>query len=369
MNNIIHFKGQKVAPAFAHLDPNRSLGDGVTAGGFPILNYKGKNWNLRYQGQSYPFLRPDDGTALSYVDVIIVGDNDAISKIYFGTGVWDEDTASGPICAAIRGVAPDPGVPQPQSKTCATCSHNEWKTLPNGKRGMECQSHKRLAILLMPAVTTKMLGSPLKEPVYLKVPPGSLASLKTYGDQLRHEGYPFEAVVTRISFHPKELFQMVFEGKQLLTDREAPLVLPLLDDPRTKRITGEAPMIREVTKEPARIATGLEEGFSGQAQEPQEPMIEAPMFEVPMFEAPMFEAPLQEIIPPPQKKRGRPAKVVVPEEEQNDEEAVEEIVAKPVKARKTAPPPVPEAEVDEEDNELDDEINSLLNQRVESMLK
>ena len=47
-------------------------------------------------------------------------------------------------------------------------------------------------------------------------------------------------MVTRISFSPDKLFQMMFEGKQVLTDKEAPLVLPLLDDPRTKRITGEA---------------------------------------------------------------------------------------------------------------------------------
>jgi hypothetical protein len=108
---------------------------------------------------------------LSYLDVVIVGDAPYTSKIYFPPGEFNEDSAGAPICAAVKGDKPDPGVSAPQSRTCATCTHNEWKTLPSGNRGKECQDHKRLAVLLMPKMTTKMMGSPLMEPVYLKVPP------------------------------------------------------------------------------------------------------------------------------------------------------------------------------------------------------
>lgn len=266
MNEIIPFKGQKVAKAFAHLDAGKSLGAGIVAGGFPVINYRGKAWSLRYQGQSYPFVREDDGTPLSYLDVIIVGTADNVSKVYYPPGEWDEDAAGAPVCASVKGDAPDPGVPEPQSKSCATCKNNAWTTLPTGRRGKACQDHKRVAVILMPAVTAKMLGAPLTEPVYLKVPPGSLTALKAYGNSLSHQGFPAAAVITRISFSADKLFQMKFEGKQVLTDAEAPLVLPLLDDPRTRRITGETPEIYEVEaapikKEDAPISTGLLEAF------------------------------------------------------------------------------------------------------------
>ena len=52
----------------------------------------------------------------------------------------------------------------------------------------------------MPAMTAKMLESPLLEPCLLKVPRGSLRALKAYGDSLQHHGLTRPAVVTRITF-------------------------------------------------------------------------------------------------------------------------------------------------------------------------
>lgn len=267
MNELLSFPaGQKVAKAFAHLDPSRSLGDGII-GGFSSINYRGKVWSLRHQGANYHFLREDDGTPLSYLDVIIVGMSPYISKVYYPPGEWSEDAAGPPVCSAVKGDVPDAGVPEPQARSCAVCKNNAWTTLPNGGRGKFCQDHRRLAILLMPAVTAKMLGSPLTEPVFLKVPPGSLTSLKNYGDALTHQGIPFEAVVTRISFSPDKLFRMIFRGQQMLSDKEAPVVLPLLDDPRTKRLIGDQPIIQEIRDDgpppTETVETGLLGAFGG----------------------------------------------------------------------------------------------------------
>ncbi|HEX6825411.1 MAG TPA: hypothetical protein VF077_03760 [Nitrospiraceae bacterium] len=270
MTELILFKNQQVATAFSHL-PVKSMGEGVVAGGFPIINYRGKQWSLRYQGQTYPFLREDDGSPLTYLDAIVLDTSSVISKVYYPPGEWDEDSAGAPLCAAIKGDKPDAGVPEPQAKACAICRHNAWTTLPTGRKGKECQDYKRVAVLLLPNITKKMLGEPLLEPAYLKVPPGSLVTLKQYGDQLFQKGFPTAAVITRISFNtdPKKLFQMVFEGKQALTNKEAPLILPLVEDPRTKRIIGDQLDIYEVEPAPAKkppedepIDAGFAEAFT-----------------------------------------------------------------------------------------------------------
>lgn len=367
-SNIVNFSGQKISSKFAHIDPNKGLGGGVQ-GGFPILNYRAKNWSLKYQGNIYKFTREDDGSALTYLDVIIVGDSEYISKMYFAPGDWTEDSVDAPICTSIRGDVPDPGVSAPQSKTCVSCRHYSWTTLPNGRQGKPCQDHKRLAVLLMPAVTRKMLGSPLLEPVYLKVPPASLIPLKAYGDMLRHEGFPFSAVVTRISFSQDKMFQMIFTGQQVLSDKEADTVIPLLDDPRTQRITGEAPVIREVTpirsaipQEAVRVDTGLEEAFGDAIEvEPErKPGFQTPFTLQNKLEeagAPPYDK--EEIIPPPTppKRRGRPPKTG-PMVDMGEEVAQAEAAS--------SPPAAPR--YDELDDDLDGDVANLLNTKTENFL-
>jgi hypothetical protein len=352
MNDVSIFHGQKVAKAFAHLDPNKSLGANI-AGGFSSLNYRGKNWSLVHQGQTYPFKRDDDDSPLTYIDVIVVGENPNTSKMYYPPGDWSEDAAGAPVCMSLNGVRPEPGVKERQSELCSSCKWFGWTTLPNGNRGKICQDHKRLAVLLMPAFTKKLLGAPLIEPVYLKVPPGSLNALHSYGEMLKHEGFPFAAVVTRISFSSDKLFQMVFEGKKALSDVEAPLVLPLVESPQTKRIIGEAPEIRDVTPKPAakeeKFDTGLEEAFASA------PVKTAP---APATNGSGAEP---EIIPPVKKQRGRPAKAAF---QHPNPGAGEELKAELKDAL-----PETTVQLNEEDTEFDNEIANLLNMKTDNMLK
>lgn len=39
---------------------------------FGIIGYKGKVWSLRYRGEEYTFIQPDDGAPVGYLDVVIV---------------------------------------------------------------------------------------------------------------------------------------------------------------------------------------------------------------------------------------------------------------------------------------------------------
>ena len=258
-----------VASAFRHLDPNQGLGQGIS-GSYPIIGIKGKVWSLKYQGDIHYFTRSDDGTPLPYLDVVMLVENPNKSKTYYPVGTYTEDASNQPTCSSLNSDVPDPGVAIPQSPTCASCKRNVWTIMPTGNKGQECRDSKRVAVLLMPTMTEKMLGAPLLDPVLLRVPGGSLNALKSYGDGLRHRGVHPAAVITRITFAREKQFEMNFELKQPLTNDEAPVIMGLLEGQQIQGIIGRQGGIREIGHQPqreARTETGIMSAF-GKQQEP-----------------------------------------------------------------------------------------------------
>lgn len=234
MSNEVSKLG-KMDPAFAHLGVTR-LGEGIPSA-MPIIQYPSRAWTLRLRAERYPFTRADDGSPAASIDVIILGESEYISKTYYPD--WDENSTSPPVCQSIKGDRPEPGVPEPQNEICATCPHNVFV---QGK-GRACKDQKRVAVLLMPAVTRRMTGTALEEPVLLNINPASLGSWGSYGRQLLDMGFPFPgAVVTRISWNPDMKkargWQMEFRAMQKLTAKDAPMVLPHVKTPQTMRILG-----------------------------------------------------------------------------------------------------------------------------------
>ena len=258
--NTEAFKGHRPAKAFDTLDPtSESLADGIGSS-YGVIGYKGKVWSLRYKGEKHTIVRPDDGTPSSYIDIIILQQAKQKSKSYYleyDPGGTSE--GSRPICASIDGVVPDVDVQTKQSDTCALCPRNVWKTDANGRKGRECNDYKRLAVLLMPNTTQRVLGQKLMEPVFLRVPAGSLNNLSLMGEQMAQQGWHFSTFITRVSFNPDKAHpEMVFAALQGLSDAEAPVVLPLRADPQAIRIIGE--------DKPKRLAPPSAVGVSGGLQ-------------------------------------------------------------------------------------------------------
>lgn len=239
--NISSFKGIAPADAFKALDPHaESLADGIGSS-YGIIGYKGKVWSLRLRGETYTFVRPDDGSPAAFLDVIILRQLPNKSKSYYPANTYS-DGAIGqrPVCAALDGVAPDADIATPQSAACATCPKNVFKINTDGRKTRECSDYKRLAVLVLPSLTKALLGAPLMEPVFLRVPAASLNDLALLGEGMSAQGFHYSTYVTRIGFNPEKPHpQMTFRALQALTDREGPVVLPLRDDTTSKRITGE----------------------------------------------------------------------------------------------------------------------------------
>lgn len=240
-NTLPALANAKPSQAFAALDPNESLSEGIGSG-YGVIGYKGKVWTLRYRGQRYTFVRPDDGTPASYLDVIILRKAPTKSKSFYQAYDPSQSDGARPICASMNGITPDADVQQRQADHCAICPRNVWKTDASGRRTRDCTDYMRLAVLVMPNQTKPLLGQPLMEPVFLRIPPASLADLGTTGDNLKAQGFHYSAVVTRIKFDPNQPHpKMVFEPKQALSDQEAPVILAMREESLAKRITGEDP--------------------------------------------------------------------------------------------------------------------------------
>lgn len=225
--------------AFNFLNPDEeNLSEGI-GHGYGVIGYKGKVWSLRVRGEKYNFVRVDDGTPLSYIDVIVLSSAKQKSKSFYKK--YDPNGSSEgdrPICSSIDGIKPDPDGDMFGKTGCQLCPRNEWKVNPqNGKKGRECTDYKRLAVLVLPTLTTPLLGAPLMEPVFLRVPPASLNSLATMGDTMAKQGWHHSAYVTRITFDPEQSWpEMIFRPLQGLTEKEAPVIKSLREDAICGRI-------------------------------------------------------------------------------------------------------------------------------------
>lgn len=234
------FQGARPAAAFASL-PQESLADGIGQS-YAILSYRGKTWSLRHRSETKMFLRRDDQSPVSYLDVVILRQAPNKSKSYYAPGSYDpaNPNTSPPLCASLDGIKPDPDVTAKQADACALCPHNQFKTMPDGRKRRDCSDFKRLAVFLLPSSSMLAINEVLIEPVFLRVPPASLDPLAKYGESLAKMGWPFASVVTRITFDPTEPHpKMLFKAIKPLTDKDANAVLGLREDSQAKRITGE----------------------------------------------------------------------------------------------------------------------------------
>ena len=235
--NVAAFAGGPAA-AFRGMGMDESLSDGI-GGGYPLIRYGGKVWSIDVRGQNYKFV-DDKGYPMPYLDVIILRQAQNKSKAYFEN--YEEGSKDAPVCSSLDGIVPDPGVLHKQSDTCAMCPRNVFKPNDKSTKVKECGDAKRLAVIPMPAQTQKLLGQPLVEPTFLRVPAASLVALARLGDESLKMGYPYFSFVTRIVFDPEKSYpKMQFNGVQRLSDAEASKIMELREDPQSYRIcSGDA---------------------------------------------------------------------------------------------------------------------------------
>ena len=312
------FKGGMASAFAAELDPNQeSLSDGIGSS-YAIIKYKGKQWSLVYRGEQHFFVK-EDGYGLEYLNMVILQQAPLKSKSYFPKksdgSAYEEGSHDAPLCASIDGVVPDAGVPQKQAEACALCPRNVWKTSPDGKKIRECQDYKRIAVMLMPTQTTKLLGEPLAEPAFLRIPGASLENLSRMGDETKRQGYHFSSYITRVDFDPQQAYpKMRFKATQQLTNQEADFILKMRKDPIALRIIGQGEQRPQLAPPAAAQDVPREEridtGIAAIANAPIRPPVTTGFIDVPAtpIAVPLqTAAPTQTVQPSPQPPTPPPA--------------------------------------------------------------
>lgn len=221
--------------------PKGDLSQGVQES-FGVVSFKGKVWRVKFRGEERIVKNADGDPAASLVAVLVKG-SPMLSKIYY-PGAYNEGDSDAPDCFSVDGVRPDPSASKPQSPTCANCPHNVWgsKVTEQGNKTKACSDNRRVAIVPYPDLRNELFGGPL----LLRIPPASLADLKTYEQNLMQMGLPYQAVITKISFdHNLAYPKLTFQALKGLNEEEARIIVELMKGAVVDRMLAEAPIVDE----------------------------------------------------------------------------------------------------------------------------
>ena len=180
---------------------NNELAAGVL-GGFAVVTYKGKEWNVKYQGVKTLITRNDvhgDGSTdpAASLEVVIVKSIAGHHQDLVREGVGGR-ARTAPRTASRRTASR----PTPTRRRSRTPSARPASGTPSGParqegfRGKACQDSRRVAIVPAKDIDNEAFGGPM----LLRVPPASLKELVKHATALDQQGLQYFGVVSKISF-------------------------------------------------------------------------------------------------------------------------------------------------------------------------
>jgi hypothetical protein len=212
-SNLIPFENNSLVPDFMRQDSSNSDLAKHMSAGFSSISIKGKVFSLVKTGERKVIPNPrDPESPATFIDIVLLKVSPNKSKSYYANGFNENAEDQRPTCYSNNGITPDPSVEHPQCKCCATCPHNAWGSARgvNGTvgKGKACADYVRVAL----AEPTN-----LDEPIMLRVPPASIRAIGDYGALLNKHKAPYQGVITRIAFEPKEATpRLVFTPRAFL---------------------------------------------------------------------------------------------------------------------------------------------------------
>lgn len=152
------------------------------------------------------------------LDVIIVGANPRVSKVFYAAQYDPNATDARPACFSNDGIAPDASVTQAVHSNCTSCPHNVLgsKVTPSGAKSKMCADQRHLAVVAA--------ADPSK--VYsITIPVSGMAALRNYLKELDNFGINPEEAVTELGFDPNASFPKVtFKHKGFVPERAIPRI-------------------------------------------------------------------------------------------------------------------------------------------------
>lgn len=177
-----------------------------------------------------------------YMDVIIVGANDYVSKMYYDKPFDPQDPEPpAPTCFSDNGVGPSERANTPQNASCQGCPHGVWgsKVTPSGAKIKACSDSKKLAIIHAENPTG---------PVYeLRIPAASMENLKAQVEALR--GVPVAAVVMRVTFDATSSYpKLLFAPASYISEEQKAAVLEVIGGEEVDEAAGRKDVVRNATQ-------------------------------------------------------------------------------------------------------------------------
>jgi hypothetical protein len=324
MSNIVPFNPQGQAPAALqqHLAAIGGLApsaftQGIGAG-YASVSFKGKVFQIRYNGQTTHLVDPQTNAPMQFFDVVLVDAKAELSKTYYA-GAYTEGDNQAPDCSSEDGVHPTaPAGKQVISATCQTCPFNAFgsKVSTDGKatNSKACQDTRKVAIVPAFNMRNENFGGAM----LLRIPPDSLKALAQYARGLEAQGAPTYGVVTRIMFdytvsHPK----LTFQALRWVSEDEFAVIKEIKESAGTKEIVSVNTAPQQAAQLPPPV-----QSIPGQAPSGMQPPVQqAPMASAPVnggYQAPAtapqpgyqtMSPPVQQSAPqqPPMQAPGVPA--------------------------------------------------------------
>lgn len=162
------------------------------------------------------------------VDVIIVGANPRVSKVFYA-GAYDASAENTrPSCFSNDGVRPDKSVDAPVHSACADCPHNVLgsKILPSGAKSKMCADQRHLAVV--PAADPTKVYS-------MTVPVSGMKALREYFKDLGNYGVGPEEAITELGFDEQASYpKITFKQKGYVPEKALSRVDNLIASDATK---------------------------------------------------------------------------------------------------------------------------------------
>jgi hypothetical protein len=232
------------------IEDNDALSSGLS-GGFSTMSIKGSKFRIKCGGEETVVV-DEEGLPKMGIEVVIAKASEFVAKTFY-EGDYTEGTAGEPDCYSLDGQKPSSRSPRPQSELCGICPKGKFgsKMTADGRETKACSDSRRVVVVPANDITNEQYGGPM----LLRIPVMSLGDLGTYGKAMKAKGFPYNTVVTRLSFDPDVAYpKLMFKAVRPLNQSEAS---ELVEHFSAGNIDSMLVDEREVTKATADKVSGM----------------------------------------------------------------------------------------------------------------
>ena len=225
-------------------DQNDDLSSGLS-GGFGVMSIKGSKFRAKFGGDS-TLITNEDGDPKASLEVIILKASPHVAKTFYH-GDYTEGSSSEPDCYSLDGEKPSSKSPDKQADLCAICPQAKWGSKKNAKGDdiKACGDSRRVSVVPAGDVDNEQWGGPM----LLRIPVMSLGDLATYGRAMKAKGFPYNTVVTRLSFDTDVAYpKLMFKAARPVNEEQAAAMMRHFESGKLDSILSEE---REVTAKTA----------------------------------------------------------------------------------------------------------------------